>query len=229
MKGNELLEARQKKNLEQIESANRLGISQPYLSLLESGKRSIPQKLARKAVSIFQLSPTAIPQSFNLQNKNINQEILAEDLAAIGYPNFAHLGRKRRRKNPADILLSAISCKHLDSRITEALPWLVFQYSNFDWEEVCKVAKINNLQNRLGFLTTIARQIAESKNNKNCILVLKNQEVEIEKSRLFAEDFFCNSNITEVEKNWLKNNRSKEAKFWRLFTDLRIENLNYAK
>ena len=49
MTGKDLKTGREQKGWTQEESASRLGVSQPYLSLLEKGARRVPEKLARKA------------------------------------------------------------------------------------------------------------------------------------------------------------------------------------
>ena len=51
MNGQQLVESRLNKGLEQKEAADLLGVSQPYLSLLESGKRKLTRKLAEKVFS----------------------------------------------------------------------------------------------------------------------------------------------------------------------------------
>ncbi len=47
MSGNELRELRRKRGWTQMEAAKRLGVSQPYLALLESGKRHLDERLRR--------------------------------------------------------------------------------------------------------------------------------------------------------------------------------------
>jgi transcriptional regulator with XRE-family HTH domain len=228
MKGTELLNARQNGKLEQIDAAHRLGISQPYLSLLESGKRQITDRIARRAVNLFRLSPTSIPKKLNpYDTQTLSNDRIAEDLAALGFVGFAHLKKKTRRKNPADVLLMAIAKEDLDTRILEALPWLIVEYCELDWNQLLNAAKLVNLQNRLGFLTTLARKVAENTGNQTKTNLLRLKESEIEKSKLFHEEPLCNSSMTLVEKRWLKSNRTKEAKSWRLLSDLKIENLKY--
>ena len=61
MNGQQLLNARLNRNWEQFEAAEKLKVSQPYLSLLEAGKRPITEHLARRAVQVFKLPPTVLP------------------------------------------------------------------------------------------------------------------------------------------------------------------------
>jgi transcriptional regulator with XRE-family HTH domain len=228
MNGQELLEARKQKYWEQIETAEKLGVSQTYLSLLETGKRPVTKQIARKAVKIFGLSAEALPILSSLENLRIaaNND-LARDLSALGYPPLAHI-KARHKRNPAEVLLSALRSDNLDSRIVEALPWVVFNFPQMDWDSVIRAAKINDLQNRLGFIVELAEKLASISKNSAKLNILHEKKVALSKSRLLHEDTLCQNSITDAEKNWLKTNRSKEARFWRLLSDLTIKNLNYA-
>ncbi len=230
MIGEQLLRARQNRNWEQAEAAEKLGISQPYLSLLETGKRAITKPLARRAIKLYNLPPTALPVIRLLEQLPAPREgNLASEIAALGYPKLAHLKKKTAGKNPAEVLLTALSAENLDSRLVEALPWLAFEFADLNWKEAIKIAKINDLQNRLGFIVNVARRLAEStiaieKTNK-----LRQAEENLSFSRLYREDTLCRASMTQAERKWLETNRSAEAKFWRLLTDLAPEHLDYAE
>jgi transcriptional regulator with XRE-family HTH domain len=45
----------------QVRAAERLGLSQSYLSQLEKGQRPITPKIARLAAQVYRLSPAALP------------------------------------------------------------------------------------------------------------------------------------------------------------------------
>ncbi|MBC7947107.1 MAG: helix-turn-helix transcriptional regulator, partial [Chitinophagaceae bacterium] len=104
--GKQLLQARKKRNWEQVEAAERLGISQPYLSLLEKGKRPLTKSLANLVVKVYDLPPTALPiEKFLGKLPTVGEKQLAAEIAALGYPKLAHLNRNGRKKNPAEVLL----------------------------------------------------------------------------------------------------------------------------
>src|ERR1700675_1132159 len=63
-------------------------------------------------------------------------------------------------ENPAEVLLGALAQDDLEPRLVEALPWLVLRYSTLDWSWVVREAKVRDLQNRLGFVVGLARQLA---------------------------------------------------------------------
>ena len=230
MVGEQLLRARQNRKWEQAEAAAKLGISQPYLSLLETGKRAITKPLARRAIKLYKLPPVALPMEVLPEDLSVPQEgNLASEITALGYPKLAHVKGKSAKRNPAEVLLTALSAEDLDSRLVEALPWLAARYADIDWKETIKLAKINDLQNRLGFVVNVARRLTERINNTKKANVLRQAEETLSFSRLYREDTLCRASMTEAERKWLTTNRSAEAKFWRLLTDLAPEHLDYVE
>lgn len=226
MNRQQLVESRLNKGLEQKEAATLLGVSQPYLSLLESGKRKLTRKFAEKVFNKFELSPEKLPLAENWEDlAEISNDELAEAIANSGYPKFTHL-KGETQVNPAQILFSALKKENLDSRIAESLPWLAFTFPELDWEKLTRFAKMFDLQNRLGFVVNLARQIAEKIEDTQKISKLSAIEKHLEKSRLLREDVLANESITDAEKLFLKTNRPPEAKYWRVLSDLSVQNLD---
>lgn len=228
MTGKDLKLGREKKGWTQEDTAVKLGVSQPYLSLLEKGLRRVPEKLARRAATKLGLSATALPVETKwetVQPKDANS--LAADLAGLGYPGFAHL-KGTRKKNPGQVLLSALSAKCIESRVAEALPWLILTYPDLDWDSLVSAAKVRDVQNKLGLVTCLARELAEKNGETNKAALLREQERVLERSRLLFEDTLCDESLTQAERRWLETNRSDEAKHWRVLTDLSPEHLNHA-
>lgn len=228
MTGRHLRTGRERKGWTQEGAASRLGVSQPYLSLLEKELRRVPEKLARKAATAYGLSAVTLPVGTGWNTVQLkNEAALAADLAALGYPGFSHL-KAGRKKNPAAVLLSAMSARDLNSRLTEALPWVLLRYADLDWESLVKEVKVRDLQNRLGFLTSVARRLAEKQGDSQKAEWLRSKESTLERSRLMLEDTLCHDSLTNAERQWLEKSRPAEAKYWRLLTDLAPEHLRYA-
>jgi transcriptional regulator with XRE-family HTH domain len=225
MKAQQLTESRLNKGLEQQKAAELLGVSQPYLSLLECGRRKLTRKLVEKVVKVYELPPEKLPLAKDWEDlAEMSNDEIAEIIASLGYPKFSHL-RKTAQINPAQVLFSALRKNDLDSRIAESLPWLVYTFYELDWDRLTKYAKIFDLQNRLGFVVNLARQLAEKVEDNKKIAVLTTVETNLEKSRLLKEDVLANESITNAERTFLKTNRPPEAKFWRVLSDLSVENL----
>lgn len=228
MTGEDLKSGRELKGWTQQDAAAKLGVSQPYLSLMEKRVRRVPDKLARKAAVAFGLSAATLPLEISLDRVEARaSEALAVDLASLGYPGFAHL-KSKRKKNPAEVLLSALSSSALEARVVEALPWVLLRYPDLDWQSLVSAVKVKDLQNKLGFFISLARRIAENRGDKNTADLLRQQEQSLEPSRLLLEDTLCNASLSQAERSWLKGNRPPEAKHWRVFTDLSPEHFSYA-
>ena len=243
MNGKELKEARLRRGWTQQRAAGRLGVTQAYLSMLEHGRRVLPNSLTRKAVEVLQAPPTALPLreatlgtqldlrasgGLGFGGSEKGSEKFRAALAALGYPGFAHL-RGRRRNNPAAVLLHALNEPDLDSRVVEGLPWLVVRYADMDWDWLVQNAKVDDRQNRLGFVATLASQLAAKSAEPQRSRKLAEYVAVLERSRLMREDTLCHDSMTEAERKWLRGNRPPEAMHWNLLTDMKAENLPHAR
>ncbi len=229
MNGEELREARLRAGWTQQQAAGRLGITQAYLSMAEHGRRVLPTALARKAVQVLHASPTALPLREGWVSPPSDSDKLRSELAGLGYPGFAHV-RGRVRHNPAEVLLNALNQSELDTRVVEGLPWLAFTYADLDWDWAVQNAKLRDLQNRLGFVTTLASRLGASQStDEPRSRRLKEYAAVLDRSRLAKEDTLCHDSLTETERKWLRVNRPPEAAHWNLLTDMKAENLLYGR
>ncbi len=228
MNGEVLLNERLSRNWEQSQAATKLKVSQPYLSLLETGKRPITKKIARRAVTVFKLPPSVLPfeNATEISQTKANENTLSSNIAALGYSKFSHL-KKSVKVNPALVLITALKLDDLDSRIVETLPWLIYRFADMNWETIFLHAKMHDAQNRLGFLLSLAFQLALKNGDTEKQKIFKKLLSDLEKSRLVREDSFRRNSLTETEKNWLKTNRSKDARFWKVLSNLAVEHLDY--
>ncbi len=230
MGNQELKFARQQRGWSEVEAARRLGVSQSYLSMLETGERRLTPRLARTAMRVYDLPPTVLPVSRAPQTaRRLNAQALAEQLAALGYPGFAYLRARTRVKNPVEVLLEALAQDDLEARLVEALPWLLLRYWNMNLNWLVEQAKLHDLQNRLGFVVSLARQLSEraAVRNEDRNHVLANLESLLDRSRLAREDTLCKALLREPERRWLVENRPEAAKHWNLLTDWRAEQFPY--
>lgn len=226
MTGVDVRKARARKGCTQEEAAARLGISQPYLSLLERGRRRLSRKLMERAIKVLDLPATRLPP--HSPSKELPPNRLARELGALGYPGFAYLSTKCKR-NPAELIVSSLLQNKLEARLVEALPWVLLNYTDLDWQWLLEQARLNNLQNRLGFLVSLALSMLEQKRETDSRRSrnLGWLEQELESSRLVVEDAF-DERLSPREREWLRGHRSDPARHWNLLSNLSAEYLSYA-
>jgi transcriptional regulator with XRE-family HTH domain len=228
MTGKEFKLARKERGWSQCDLATRLAVSQTYVALLENGKRPFPPRLARRAVALLRMSPSALP----LSQRALTDTELTRQLSALGYPGYAHVPPARRR-NPADVLLIALRKDNLDARVAEALPWLLLQYgamSKASKTWLVEQARLQNLTNRLGFAVTLAKQVAERKGEttSDAYQALVQLEQELLRSRLVGPDTFCQNQLSQPQRQWMETARPEAARQWNLLTNWKPEDLQYA-
>ncbi|HZQ17902.1 MAG TPA: helix-turn-helix transcriptional regulator [Terriglobales bacterium] len=231
MDGMTLKEARLGRKWSQQQAARRLGVTQAYLSMMEKGRRAVPQPFVRKALKALKLPATALPlpsEDRLLRVEQAKHDFSAE-LGSLGYPGFAYLAKKTK-VNPALLLFDALNEADLDSRVAEGLPWLALKYADMDWNWLVRNARVSNRQNRLGFAVALAVELAnpDSPSDGSRLQKLRDCLLSLEASRLAGEDTFCHESMTDTERAWLRETRSSVAAHWNLLTDLRKEHLAYA-
>ena len=126
--------------------------------------------------------------------------------------------------------MTGLAQRDLEARLVEALPWLLLHYSEMDQDWLVDQARSHNLQNRLGFVVSLARRAA-SGNDRFTEEVRQNLadlEQKLDRSRLAAEDTLCQASLLPAEKEWLRVNRPEEAAYWNLLSDWKPEHLRYA-
>jgi len=224
--GTDLKTARLSANWTQERAASRLGLTQAYLSMVESGRRPVTSTLAEQALKVFNLPPTAFALMPS-DSLSLKDDDLKSDLGSLGYPGFSYL-RGKLTHNPAQLLFFALDQPDLDARVVEALPWLTSTYVDMDWDWLVRNAKLHDRQNRLGFVTALAGQLAKRSNDRVRSNQLASHQTSLDRSRLMREDTLCHDSMTKAERKWLQHNRPPDARHWRLLTDLDVKHLAYA-
>ncbi len=205
----DVLQWRKRNGLTQLNAASLLGVSQPYLSLLEKGARPLTAALRdRMKVTRGKVEGGRSDDRFRAQ------------LSALGYSGFAHVTKSRPKPRAADFLMTVLSRLGADARVVEALPWLVGTYQNqLDFRWLVRQAKLQNLQNRLGFLLQVA-----GVDTPEGLLAVS----ELERARLLQEDTLCWDSMPAATREWMRNNRTPLAEHWNVLTRLGAEDVHNA-
>ncbi len=225
MTGADLRSVRRASSWTQAEAATRLGVTQAYLSMVERGERAVSSELASRAVGVFEVPATALPLA-EYRALVRDTDFFQTMLGTLGYPGFAYL-RGAARLNPTELLMEALDSDDLDSRVTQALPWLPLAYPHLNWDWLTANAKLRDRQNRLGFVVALARQAAERDGSAQLEQELATRVATLEHSRLVREDTLCRESMTRAERTWLREHRPKLAEHWNLLTDLTLEQLDH--
>ena len=230
MSGADLKKARQEAGWTQARLAERLGVTQAYLSLMEAGKRRMSDRVKRGVTSVLRLPPTWLPLTVpRTLDRTATDAKLEQGLARLRYPGMEYRRKPGERQNPAELLLMGLAANELDPRLAEGLPWLLLKFEGFDTEDLVRRAKTMDLQNRFGFTVSLARRVAE----RNPVFRSRRNELEeleqaLEPFRLAREDTYGRSEMSTRMREWLRSNRSPEAEHWNLLSDLKPELLPYA-
>ena len=213
---------RQSAALSQAQMAGMLGVTQAYYSMLEAGKRPLTPALATRLATVFR-DPRLLPLDDTLQ---LSPDQLADGLAALGYPGYAHRQNQNELHNPASLLLAALTARPLEARLVEGFTWLLVRYPDLDWDWLVPHAKLRDLQNRLGFLAALARSVAEPyPQHAAAVPKLLAVEQRLEPSRLAREDWF--GALTNAEKRWLRQDRPAMAAAWNMLADFKPADVRY--
>jgi transcriptional regulator with XRE-family HTH domain len=216
--------------LTQVKAAEVLGVSQPYLSQLEKGLREASRELVCKAAHLYKLPPTALPLTEPLDSREAHPDELQQELASLGYPGFEHVRASASTlSNPAEVVLRVVAQRDLDTRLVEALPWVLSKFTDLNWEWLRDRTKLRNAQNRLGYLVHLAKEAASKlPEGHEAAPVLSKWQQELEEARLANEGTLCRDSMPAAERAWLKTNRPAAAAHWRLVTSLTADQLSYA-
>jgi len=221
MFGEQLKAMRETLGMTQQQAARRWRVSQPYLSLVENNRRRVPARLARLLARDEPSVATALPLDVPMDAD------LPRLLGTLGYAGFAYLADPHEVTNPAGVLVAALRHPTVPARVTEALPWLLTRFADLDWDWLVNEAKRWNVQNRLGYLVSLAMDVARRRVDFAALSRLERVEQQLEDARLAKEDTLGRT-LTESERRYLREHRPPVAAHWNLLTSLRADDLRYA-
>jgi hypothetical protein len=172
---------------------------------------------------VYGLPYVALPLQGHDSWDQLDSAEVASQLAGLGYPGFSYMKVARPQWNPAELLVASLTKRELESRVAEGLFWLAYAFADMDWSWVMREAKANDVTNRLGFVVTLVRKLAEQKGNHSATETLRTVEARLQRSILVQEETLCHDLMTQAERKWLKEKRPPEARQWRVLSDLAPE------
>jgi hypothetical protein len=151
------------------------------------GYRPLPARLVSLAVRKLHLAPTALPMLPPLatQFAPVAPDELASALARLGSRD-SDTKQARGGIQPAFLVAGTLVHLDLEVRIVEALPWILSKFHDLDWIWLIAQCRLLNVQNQLGYLIVLARQLGNSTADVN----LKSALFNLEESRLVVEGTF---------------------------------------
>lgn len=230
-----LKDYRNARNLSQLELAHALGVTQAYVSQVEGGRRPITRQLAERLGALPDLPPVVLPPA--LAELDGQDADLGADLGALGYPPFAG-ARPRRARNPAAVVLAIISPRQVAPNVMNAVPWVLLTFPGIDAAWLVDQARRRNLQNRLGFLTDLAIEIARGRaaraaaddrdaaDGLTAVKSLEALRADLEESRLANSGTLARV-LAPAERQFFEEHRGAAARHWNLYTGLTAAQLPY--
>jgi transcriptional regulator with XRE-family HTH domain len=185
------------RGLTQVEAARRLGLSQPYLSLIEKGCRPAPRGLAER-----------------LQSPETDT---ASRLREFGWGGAAEVNGgpaelARCGLDPAVTIHDALIEADLDLDTTLGVVWLASRASfTLRWKWLVTQAKLSNTQNRLCYLCEWCSGAGANAARS-----------ELSAARLLAESTFCCDSISASEREFLRASRGPRAAYWNIVPQLDV-------
>ncbi len=147
--------------------------------------------------------------------QEVTDERFRGQVAAWDYPGFASLPPTRFKLAPSALLLVVLAQPNVDSRVMEAMPWLLkLCAGQLDLPWLVRQAKVHDQQNRLGFLLEVSGvQIPQ----------FLTAIGDLKRARLLEESTLCWEAMPQAMREWVRTNRTPLAEYWNVLTTLKTE------
>jgi hypothetical protein len=157
--------------------------------------------------------------SAGMDRQESSDDLFRAQLSALGYPGFAHVAKACTRTRPDNLLMTVLAQPDADARVVEALPWVVASFKNhFDFGAMVRQAKLQNLQNRLGFVLQVSA--VDTPGGLTAIL-------QLDRAQLLQEDTLRWDSMPAATREWIRANRTPLAEHWNVLTRLRAEDAHH--
>src|SRR5437879_12867726 len=110
MTGGDLRNARKRRGWTQEQAAKKLGMTQAYLSMLESGRRALSRPATARVLRRLDIPPTALPLQEELNWSASPNDLLRGEFVALGYLGFSYFHRRRAVRYCVSLFSFSLTC-----------------------------------------------------------------------------------------------------------------------
>lgn len=163
------------------------------------------------------------------RSDHLRLRAIKDALGALGYPGFRSLFSEieaEQDHDPAVVLMAAIVCDRQQDPVIEALPWLVLRYENLDWNWLLAEARRRGVQNRLGFVVSLAVRAGAGSLGMDRLTRLAAVEEELFACRLARQETRW-LRVPPSQRGFIAARRSQEAALWGVPCCLRPEEIRF--
>ena len=154
---------------------------------------------------------------------------LKDALGALGYPGFRTLFsglEAEEGHDPSVVLMAALACDRIEESMLEALPWLVLRFEHLDWRWLIGEVRRRGVQNRLGFVVSLALRAGAGMLGMERLTRLAAVEEELFACRLEREETRW-PRVAPARRPVLAARRGEEAVQWGVPSLLRPVDLRF--
>lgn len=163
------------------------------------------------------------------RSDDLRLRAIQDALGALGYPGFLSLFSEIEAEeghDPAVVLMAALACDRLEEPVVAALPWLVLRYENLDWNWLVAEARRRGVQNRLGFVVSLALRASAASLGMERLTRLAAIEEELFACRLPRQETRW-LRLPAARRNSAAARRSEEATQWGMPSCLRSDEIRF--
>lgn len=163
------------------------------------------------------------------RSDDLRLRAIKDALGALGYPGFVSLFSEIEAEeghDPAVVLMAALACDRLEDSVLEALPWLVLRYGNLDWNWLVAEARRRSVQNRLGFVVSLALRASAGSLGMEQLTRLAAIEEELFACRLPRQETRW-LRVPPAKREFIAARRGEEAAQWGVPSCLRPDELRF--
>ena len=170
-----------------------------------------------------------LPVSDAFEPVEADAPYLTESLAKLGYPGLAYVRTRLTRKNPAEVLLTALIRQLRESRGGSPSMVAFAVLAEGIYLVIGPSEKTQSPESFGVCCQSCETGVRERSSKRSQNPSASRTRSKTRRKPLGQRRFFLQATRTPGEREWLLQNRPEEARHWNLLADLRPEHLQYAR